>query len=98
MTLLAAFLEITAPWRDVFPQARTFHRAPRDRTELISRTRKDAVLCRRAPEGGRRFYGTEKFTPEQVRQDEAQPWKETKVFLLRKEMAEHPELPRDLIT
>ena len=80
MTLLAAFLEITAPWRDVFPQARTFHRAPRDRTELISRTRKDAVLCRRAPEGGRRFYGTEKFTPEQVRQDEAQPWKETKVF------------------
>jgi hypothetical protein len=64
----------------VFPQARTFHRALRDRTELISRTRKDAVLCRRAPEGGRRFYGTEKFTPEQVRQDEAQPWKETKVF------------------
>ncbi|MCX6929540.1 MAG: transposase [Verrucomicrobia bacterium] len=59
---------------------RTCFRAPRDRTELVSRTRKDAVLCRRAPEGGRRFYGTEKFTPEKVRQDEAQPWKETKVF------------------
>jgi hypothetical protein len=59
---------------------RTCFRAPRDRTELISRTRKDAVLCRRAPEGGRRFYHTEKFTPEKVRQDEAQPWKETKVF------------------
>jgi hypothetical protein len=59
---------------------RTCFRAPRDRTELVSRTRKDAVLCRRAPEGGRRFYGTEKFTPDQVRQDEAQPWKETKVF------------------
>jgi hypothetical protein len=59
---------------------RTCFRAPRDRTELISRTRKDAVLCRRAPEGGRRFYATEKFTPEKVRQDEAQPWKETKVF------------------
>jgi len=59
---------------------RTCFRAPRDRTELISRTRKDAVLCRRAPEGGRRFYNTEKFTPEKVRQDEAQPWKETKVF------------------
>lgn len=29
MTLLAAFLEITADWRDVFPQARTFHRAVR---------------------------------------------------------------------
>jgi hypothetical protein len=59
---------------------RTCFRAPRDRTELISRTRKDAVLCRRAPEGGLRFYDTEKFTPEQVRQDEARPWKETKIF------------------
>lgn len=59
---------------------RTCFRAPRDRTELISRTRKDAVLCLRAPEGGRRFYNTEKFTPEQVRQDGAQPWKESKVF------------------
>jgi len=59
---------------------RTCFRAQRDRTELISRTRKDAVLCWRSPEGGRRFYHTEKFTPEQVRQDEAQPWKETKVF------------------
>ena len=29
MTLLAAFLEITADWRDVFPQARTFRRAVR---------------------------------------------------------------------
>ena len=59
---------------------RTCFRAPRDRTELISRTRKDAVLCRRAPEGGLRFYDTEKFTPEQVRQDEALPWKQTKIF------------------
>jgi hypothetical protein len=59
---------------------RTCFRAPRDRTELISRTRKDAVLCRRAPLGGLRFYDTEKFTPEQVRQDETQPWKETKIF------------------
>jgi hypothetical protein len=59
---------------------RTCFRAPRDRTELICRTRKDAVLCGEAPEGSRRFYDTVKFTPEQVRQDEAQPWKETKVF------------------
>ena len=59
---------------------RTCFRAPRDRTELICRTRKDAVLCWGAPEGSRRFYGTEKFTPEQVRQDETRPWKETKVF------------------
>jgi hypothetical protein len=59
---------------------RTCFRAPRDRTELISRTRKDAVLCWRASEGGRRFYATEKFTPEQVRQDETRPWSQTKVF------------------
>jgi len=59
---------------------RTCFRAPRDRTELISRTRKDAVLCQRATEGGSRFYGAEKFTPEQVRQDETRPWKVTKVF------------------
>ena len=59
---------------------RTCFRAPRDRTELICRTRKDAVLCRAAVEGSRRFYGAEKFTPDQVRQDEAQPWKQTKVF------------------
>jgi hypothetical protein len=59
---------------------RTCLRAPRDRTELIARARKDAVLCARAAEGSRRFYDTEKFTPEQVRQDAAQPWKQTKVF------------------
>ena len=59
---------------------RTCFRAPRDRTELICRARKDAVLCFGAMAGSRRFYGTEKFTPEQMRQDEAQPWKQTKVF------------------
>jgi hypothetical protein len=59
---------------------RTCFRAQRDRSELISRARQDAVLCRRAPEGTRRFYGTAKFTPAQARQDQARPWKETKVF------------------
>jgi len=59
---------------------RTCFRAPRDRTELISRARKDAVLCQRATEGGPRFYGAEKFTPDQVRQDEMRQWKVTKVF------------------
>jgi hypothetical protein len=59
---------------------RTCFRAPRDRTELICRARKDAVLCLGAPAGSRRFYGTEKFTPEEMRQEEAQPWKQTKVF------------------
>jgi hypothetical protein len=59
---------------------RTCFRASRDRTELISRTRKDAVLCLAAAEGNRRFYGAEKFTPDQVRQDGARPWKHTQVF------------------
>lgn len=59
---------------------RTCFRAPRDRTELISRTRKDAVLCGRAAEGGRRFYAAETFTPDQLRQDETRPWQQTKVF------------------
>jgi hypothetical protein len=59
---------------------RTCFRAPRDRTELICRARKDAVLCWGATAGSRRFYGTEKFTPEQVRQDETTRWKQTKVF------------------
>jgi hypothetical protein len=59
---------------------RTCFRAPRERTELIARARKDAVLCFRAPEGSRRFYALQKFTPEKVRQDEGRPWKETKLW------------------
>jgi DDE superfamily endonuclease len=59
---------------------RTCFRAPRDRTELICRTRKDAVLCLGAAQGSHRFYGAEKFTPEQVRQDDTRPWQQTKVF------------------
>ena len=59
---------------------RTCLRAPRDRTELIARARKDARLCGRAPQPSRRFYDAQTFTPEQVRQDDAQPWKQTKLF------------------
>lgn len=59
---------------------RTCLRAPRQRTELIVRGRKDAVLCLPAPEGSRRFYDVHKFTPEQVRQDESLAWKTTKLF------------------
>jgi len=59
---------------------RTVFGARRDRTELIARARKDAVLCLRAPEGLRRFYGQEKFTPEQVRKDDGIPWKTAKLF------------------
>jgi len=59
---------------------RTCLRAPRDRTELIARTRKDARLCFGAPQPSRRFYALSTFTPEQIRQDASQPWKQTKLF------------------
>lgn len=58
---------------------RTCMRATVDRTDLIVRTRKDAVLCHAAPAGSRRFYDTTKFTPAHVRQDDASPWRVTKV-------------------
>jgi hypothetical protein len=48
--------------------------------ELIARARKNIVLCRRAEAGSRRFYGTHKFTPEQVRLDDSIPWQTTKIF------------------
>jgi hypothetical protein len=59
---------------------RTVFTASRDRTEIIARARKDAVLCYRDESGSRRFYAVEKFTPEQVRQDESIPWQTTKIF------------------
>jgi hypothetical protein len=58
---------------------RTCLRAVVDRTDLIVRTRKDAVLCQHAVPGSRRFYDPAKFTPEQVRQDQTHPWRVTKV-------------------
>jgi hypothetical protein len=51
-----------------------------ERTELIVRTRKDAKLCLPASAGTRRIYATDKFTPEQVRQDKEIGWHTTKVF------------------
>jgi len=58
---------------------RTVFAGERERTELIARARKDAVLCLRAPEGARRFYAKEKFTPESVRRDTSIPWKTVKI-------------------
>lgn len=50
------------------------------RSVLLVRARKDAKLCFRAAADSRRFYGIEKFTPEQVRQDESRAFKTTKIF------------------
>ena len=51
-----------------------------ERSVLLARARKDAKLCFRAAADSRRFYGVDKFTPEQVRQDEGRGWKTTKIF------------------
>jgi hypothetical protein len=51
-----------------------------ERTVLLARARKDAKLCFRAPADSRRFYAAEKFTPEQVRQQETRAWETTKLF------------------
>lgn len=51
-----------------------------ERAVLLVRTRRDARLCFRAPGGSRRFYALEKFTPEQIRQDDSRDWKTTKIF------------------
>jgi hypothetical protein len=50
------------------------------RTQLISRTRKDARRCRPAVDEGRRIYSAHKFTPEQVRQDPARHGRITRIF------------------
>jgi hypothetical protein len=51
-----------------------------ERSVLLVRARKDAKLCFRAAQDSRRFYAVEKFTPEQVRQEEGRPWKTSKIF------------------
>lgn len=53
---------------------------PLERTDLLCRCRKDAVLCRPAEPGQKGFYSKTTFTPEQVRQDESIPWQTTELF------------------
>jgi hypothetical protein len=50
-----------------------------ERTVILGRVRKDAKLCLAAPEGGRRKYGADKFTPESVLKDDAIPFKTARV-------------------
>lgn len=45
---------------------RTVFRNIPERTEILARFRKDAKLCFPAAPGSRRFYGTAKFTPEEI--------------------------------
>lgn len=59
---------------------RTLFGAQLDRVELVCRARKNARLCLRASQGGRRFFDSRKFTPEQVRKDEDIPWQKGEFF------------------
>jgi hypothetical protein len=59
---------------------RGFFWEPIARVDRLCRCRKDALLCGRAPAGGRCVYGKESFTPESVRQDETRPWQEGEFF------------------
>ena len=59
---------------------RTLFRAPLERVELLCRARANIRLCRPATAGSRRIYDPIKFTPEQVRQDEAVAWQSGKVW------------------
>ncbi len=59
---------------------RTLFRQPLDRVAILARTRRDCRLCLAAPLGGRRFYSSEKFNPEQIRQRESLPWRQARIF------------------
>jgi DDE superfamily endonuclease len=59
---------------------RTLFRQPLDRIEVLARTRRDCRLCFAAQPGGRRFYSSEPFTPDQIRQQQSTPWQEARIF------------------
>lgn len=54
---------------------KTVMRAELERAVVLARTRKDAALCWPAEPGGRKVYGSETFTPEQVRLDPNRRWR-----------------------
>jgi hypothetical protein len=59
---------------------RTLFRQPLDRVEILARARRDCRLCHAADPGGRRFYSTEQFTPDLIRQRESLPWQLARIF------------------
>jgi hypothetical protein len=59
---------------------RTLLRQPLERIEILSRARRDCRLCLAAEPGGRRFYSTGQFTPDEIRQREALPWQLAPIF------------------
>ena len=61
---------------------RTMFGAKLDRIFLIARSRKDAVLCFPAndPDHPSRVYSKDKFTPDQIRQNDSIPWSIANIF------------------
>jgi len=59
---------------------KTMFGAELDRTHLVTRCRKDARLCFPAPDGSRRKYDEQIFTPEQVRKKD-KAWRWTRVYV-----------------
>jgi hypothetical protein len=51
-----------------------------ERTVLLTRARKNLRLCFPHAGPGRRVYGQERFTPEDVYKDKSRPWKAVRLF------------------
>lgn len=51
-----------------------------EKTHFIVRARKNIKLCFRSEKGGVRFYDKEKFTPEEIRQNEGHEWQTKRIF------------------
>ena len=51
-----------------------------DRTRLLVRCRRDAVLAMPAAAGSRKVYSDDKFTPNQIRTDERHSWQSVEAF------------------
>jgi hypothetical protein len=58
----------------------TTFRQPFERTVLLTRAAKNLRLCFPYQGPGRRIYGQERFTPEEVYKDASRPWKEARIF------------------
>jgi hypothetical protein len=51
-----------------------------ERTSIVTRCRKDLSLCFESKDDSKRFYGKEKFSPEEVRKDKTILWESTRIF------------------
>lgn len=59
---------------------RTLFRQPLDRIDLLTRARRNCRLCFAAEPGSRRFYSTDHFTPDEIRQRESLPWQTARIY------------------